>query len=326
MNHPKLTVLMTVHNGLNHLGSAISSILSQTYSDFEFLIINDGSTEPVHTIFQANHDSRMIIVDQANVGLTRSLNKGLAMAKGEYVARMDSDDLSLPGRLEAQVRAMDSNPGLDLIGSYFDVIDEHNNLAERKELIGDPCYRLWRLQFHNNYGHGSVMLRKSSVLEAGMYDESFQVTQDFDLWSRLSRKDNTMIIPAVLYRYRMIGHGKQASVMHYDAQLQNAVRISNRSLQACNPRLVDADCVHIRTLYWKFQLKHLSHKGIGLLIDTLEGFCTRFSLDSLEKRELVKRVCADVIKELEEDASIPAPVRMGLRSEFLALYQNYPAH
>lgn len=322
MSHPKLTVLMTVHNGLDHLGPAISSILTQTYGDFEFLIINDGSTEPVHKIFQANKDPRMIIVDQKNIGLTRSLNKGLTLAKGEYVARMDSDDLSLPGRLEEEVKAMDSNSRLDLVGSYFDVIDEHDILVEKRELIDDPCYRLWRLQFHNNYGHGSVMLRKSSVLKAGMYDESFQVTQDFDLWSRLSRKDNTMIIPAFLYRYRMIGHGKQASVKHYDAQLQNAVRISNWSLQACNPRLVDADCAHVRTLYWKFQLKHLTHRGMVLLVDTLEGFCARFGLDSMEKRELLKRVCGDVIRELEEDVSLPAPVRIGFWSEFSALYRN----
>src|SRR4030042_2195220 len=100
MHCPKLTVLMSVYNGQQYLAQAIESILEQTFEDFEFLIINDGSTEPVGKIISSNKDDRIVLVNQENVGLTRSLNRGLALARGVYVARMDSDDISMRTRCQ----------------------------------------------------------------------------------------------------------------------------------------------------------------------------------------------------------------------------------
>lgn len=304
MTTPKVTVLMSVYNGLTYLAEAIKSIVGQTFQDFEFLIINDGSTEPIESVFQQSPDPRLLVINQENIGLTRSLNKGLLLAQGEFVARMDADDISLPGRLAAQLNAFETDPRLDLVGSFFEVMDERGRPTETKQLITDPVYRLWRLQFHNNYGHGSVMLRKESVLAVGGYDEDLRYAQDFDLWARISKKNNTCIIPSVLYRYRMIQDGPQSSVSHYDTQLRAAIRISNNSLKACNSLLSETDCEEVRALYWKFQRTSVTRRGLSLVPDTLEGFCSRFDIKEDEKTTLVEKVAVDVIAELLGDNAL----------------------
>ncbi len=168
MSHPKVTVLMSVFNDQGYLAQAVESILNQSFGDFEFLIIDDGSTEPLEALNSIS-DSRIVVHRQENIGLTRSLNKGIKLAVGEFIARMDADDVSEPQRLEAQIAELESHPQVDLVGSFFDIVDCEGRLIERKELITDPIYRLWRLQFHNNYGHGTVMFRKRAVADIGMY-------------------------------------------------------------------------------------------------------------------------------------------------------------
>lgn len=298
-NHPRVTVLMSVYNDHGYLARAVESILHQSFEEFEFLIIDDGSTHPLGSL-NAFSDSRIVVHKQENMGLTRSLNRGIGLAAGELIARMDADDVSAPRRLELQVAQLESDPKLDLVGSFFDIVDAEGNLVERKELITDPIYRLWRLQFHNNYGHGTVMFRKKAVIDAGMYNEDLLYAQDFDLWSRLSRKTNTSVIPEVLYRYRLIKHGQQTSVKNYDTQLATAIRISNRSLMACNPELTEKDCEEVRALYWKFQRESVTYRGIEWLVPTFEGFCKRYGIDGTEKSGLAGLLERDVLEELNK--------------------------
>jgi len=305
MRTPKVTVLMSVYNGDAYLPDAVESILSQDFADFEFLIIDDGSTDPFDDIISSFHDNRIVVIHQENMGLTRSLNKGLLLARGEYVARMDADDISEPGRLAVQVEKLDEQDTLDLVGCFFDVIDGRGTIVDRKRPFVDPIYRLWRLQFHNNYGHGSVMMRKQSVIQAGMYAESIRFAQDFDLWSRLSRKENTEIIPEVLYSYRMVNKSDQSSVRNYDSQLAMAKMISNRSLKACNPRLSESDCSQVRALYWEFEFDGVSAEGLSLVPETLIGFCERYGIRGVEKADLVVRVARDAIDAMKRSARIP---------------------
>jgi glycosyltransferase involved in cell wall biosynthesis len=304
MAKPKVTVLMSVYNGQDFLAEAIQSILDQSYGDFEFLIIDDGSTEPLDHILYRYKDQRIVVRRHRNMGLTRSLNKGLALARGDYVARMDADDISLPNRLETQVQELDSDMSLDLVGSFFEIIDGAGRLIERKELIIDPVYRLWRLQFHNNYGHGTVMLRKKSVLSAGAYDENLSYAQDYDLWSRISTKNNTVIVPEVLYRYRMVEDGMQASVKNYDAQLTSALSVSDRNLMACNDRLSEEDCREVRALYWKLDRGGISLRAVELLPDILEGFCRRYRIGNEKRSELTRIIAMDAVAEAEKSGDL----------------------
>lgn len=324
MANPKVSVLMSVYNGQDSLAEAIQSILDQSYGDFEFLIIDDGSTEPLDHVLHRYQDKRIVVMRQENMGLTRSLNKGISLARGEYIARMDADDVSLPKRLETQVRELDLDTDLGLVGSFFDVVDGAGRLIERKELITDPVYRLWRLQFHNNYGHGTVMLRKKSVLNVGSYDEHLSYAQDYDLWSRISTKNNTAIIPEVLYRYRMVEDGLQASVKNYDTQLINALRVSDRNLMTCNDRLSEKDCEEVRWLYWKLGRGGISVRTVGLLSRLLEGFCRRFSLVHEEKRRLAEKIASDVIAEAERSEDLSAVEQRKIIQKALSLGRGDP--
>lgn len=294
MSTPPITVLMSVFNGSDYLSIAVESILNQSFTDFEFLIIDDGSSEPVLDDILSYGDDRIRTIRQENMGLTKSLNTGIGLARGQYVARMDADDVSPPDRLENQFKVISRSDRLDLVGTFFEIIDEEGNLVKKKELIVDPVYRLWRLQFHNNYGHGSMMFRKSSIIKVGMYDTRLRFAQDFDLWSRISKKYNTHIIPEFLYRYRMNTKGEQASVKNYNDQLQAAIWISDRNLKGCNPRLSDQDLIDLRSLYWEFQLPKMSPRAPDLAHETLETFCVKFDVDNDEKKCLAKRISEDI--------------------------------
>ncbi len=109
MNNPKITVLMSVYNGEKYLRNAVGSILNQTITDFEFIIINDGSTDGSREILESYNDDRIVLINQNNTGLTKALNKGLSLARGEYVARIDADDSANPARLEKQLIFLRNN-------------------------------------------------------------------------------------------------------------------------------------------------------------------------------------------------------------------------
>lgn len=186
---PKVTVLMAVYNGDRYLREAIESILAQTFQDFEFLIINDGSTDSTKEVLLSYNDPRIRLVDNGhNLGLTRSLNKGLALAEGRFIARQDADDISEPERLARQVAFLETHPEVALVGTWYKEIDDRGNSIGDRELPCDSTQIRWDLLFYCPFVHSSVMFCKSTVLEQiGFYDEAFIYAQDYDLWSRIAR-------------------------------------------------------------------------------------------------------------------------------------------
>ena len=129
MKNPKVTVLMSVYNGEKYLQEAIDSILEQTFKDFEFLIINDGSTDKTGEILESYHDLRIkIINNEKNIGLTKSLNKGLKLARGEYIARQDADDISMPERLEKEVEFLETHQDYAVVGAFAKIINKNSEI------------------------------------------------------------------------------------------------------------------------------------------------------------------------------------------------------
>jgi len=207
MKNPKVTVLMSVYNGEKYLREAINSILNQTFKDFEFLIINDGSTDRTIEILQSYQDPRIkIINDEKNIGLTKSLNKGLKLARGEYIARMDADDISYPNRLEVQYDYLKNNPEVGLIGSWNDVIDEIGNTVGfwKCNYSSEDIYYI--LNFRNCLAHCSLLFKKELVLNNGGYNETIKNAQDYELWSRISKVAKIYQIQRVLVKWRMDSH------------------------------------------------------------------------------------------------------------------------
>ncbi len=184
---PNVSVLMSVHNGERYLAQSIDSLLEQTYQDFEIILIDDASTDSSPDIIQQyDVDNIKYIRNQENIGLTKSLNKGLELAQGNYIARMDADDVSLPKRFDEQVRFLDHHPEIGVVGSSCVLIDEENEPVGTYQLPTNDLEIRWRCMLANPFAHPSVMVRKTVLDENGLrYDESYRCAQDYELWSRL---------------------------------------------------------------------------------------------------------------------------------------------
>lgn len=201
---PVVTVLMPVHNAEQYLGAAIESILAQTYRDFEYLIINDGCTDNSRQIITHYIDPRIRLVDnEGNLGLTATLNRGLSLARGRFVARQDADDISFPQRLVKQVDFLNLHPEVALVGTQGYIIDHEGNYLSFLVTALDMVSIRWRQCFDNSFVHSAVMFRKDVVWnELGGYNAQFSYCQDFELWSRLLQKYRAANLPDRLIKWR----------------------------------------------------------------------------------------------------------------------------
>lgn len=201
---PKVTVLMPVYNGVPYISWAIRSVLGQTFTDFEFLIIDDGSTDASVEVIKAFEDSRIRLnLNGANLGLVASLNKGLDLARGEFIARMDADDISRPDRLARQVCFMDANPSVGVCGSWVQFFPKRKNLNVWKLPQKTAEIQCW--QFHSvGVAHPSVMIRRQQFVENELlYDPHYIHIEDYELWGRAMQYMDFANIQKVLLDYRI---------------------------------------------------------------------------------------------------------------------------
>ncbi len=219
-----ISVLMPVFNGEKYLNEAIESILKQSYSNFEFIIINDGSTDNSEEIILSYKDSRIIYKKNSeNYGLIKTLNLGFTMAQGKYIARMDADDISHPDRLLKQVQFLNINTEYGLIGTGVYLLNDEN----KTKLLyhTDHASLKFALSFYCPFIHPSVMIRKSCVenLEV-IFDERFVHAEDYELWTRLAFLTKMANLPEYLLDYRI--HDSQISSQHslHQVDLANAIR------------------------------------------------------------------------------------------------------
>lgn len=223
---PRVTVLMSVYNSEIYLPEAIESILNQTFNDFEFLIINDGSKDKSLQIIEkyAKQDNRIRIISRPNKGLVASLNQGISLAKGEFLARMDSDDISLPSRLEKEVIYLDSHPEVSLIGSNYIVMDEKGKQLVTTNIFTHPDDLKVAQVTCNQYGHGSIMARLKVLKRLGGYDSSVGHVEDYHLWTRISRVEDIANFEEPLYIYRRNSEGVTQQNLKLQIQQTFAVR------------------------------------------------------------------------------------------------------
>lgn len=202
---PRASVLLPVYNGAPYLRESIDSILSQSFTDFELLVLNDGSSDSSAEIVREYSDRRIRYFEHQNVGLPATLNKGLALAEGEVIFRQDQDDVSLPKRIATQMDFLDRNPGVVLVGTWAVIIDERGRPVGRMHCHprGTTALRVESL-VDSPFVHSSVAMRRDVVLALGGYatDKMRQPPEDYELWSRLLRTCQAANIaqPLVLYR------------------------------------------------------------------------------------------------------------------------------
>ena len=226
---PTVTVLLPVYNGEKYLHETVQSILGQTYSDFEFLIVDDGSTDRSIEIIDKFIDPRIrILKNPMRLKLSGALNRGIDEAKGKYIARMDADDIALPRRLEKQVAFMDKHKEVGVCGTAIQVIREGKN---RTELYPETVeeIRAYAL-FDCPFCHPSVIMRKENFVNNNLYyDCNYYPTEDYELWARAISYFPTANLNEPLLRYRV--HNDSMTGSEWDEMDRQAVRIIRTMLE-----------------------------------------------------------------------------------------------
>jgi glycosyltransferase involved in cell wall biosynthesis len=207
MSAPVISIILPAYNCMQFISQTVESLLMQTFTDFELLIINDGSTDKTEEIIQSQTDERILYVkNKVNSGLVYSLNKGIELAQGKYIARIDADDLCEPHRLQKQYEWLEQRPGTAVVGSLISFMDINGKLngnwALDKKTADSKSIRN-TMPKENCVAHPSVMMR-TNIAKAYQYASYQQHTEDYDLWLRLLGDGHVIEkVPEVLLRYRV---------------------------------------------------------------------------------------------------------------------------
>ncbi len=200
--NPVVTVLLSVRNGLPYLPEAVASVLAQTFADFEFIILDDASTDGTADYLRSVSNARVRVISLAeNIGLTAALNVGLREARGEFIARHDADDLSHPQRLREQVAFLRANPACAVVGSQARLVDVRGRSLGKKNFPLSHRSICFAHLFDNAFAHSAVTFRRASV---GAYDEAWAASQDYELWSRVSERYALANLPQRLVTLRVL--------------------------------------------------------------------------------------------------------------------------
>lgn len=201
----KVSVILPVFNCENYILDSIESILNQSFKEFELIIVNDCSTDNTLSIIQSIKDDRIILINNdSNLGIVKSLNKAISIAKGKYIARMDADDLCVENRLQEQLNIFKENPNIDIVGTSYFEIDKDENIINRVILPQNDWEIKTTLLVKNCILHPSVMV-KSEILKKNNYLEEYKHAEDFELWIRLIKYCKFYNIPTPLVKYRITG-------------------------------------------------------------------------------------------------------------------------
>lgn len=217
---PKVSVVMSVYNTEKFVEAALKSILKQTMVDFEVVLIDDGSADKSMELVKQFGDPRVRIIHQTNHGLVYSFNKGIRLARADFIARMDADDICLPSRFEKELAWLQADKRRGLVGAFFAYIDEETSKSTDVVMTCPPkhldvarmCYIV------NPFGHGSIMMRKEAVEELGGYRSEYEPSEDYDLWRRMVNSWQVGQIPEVLYLWRF----HPGSISRRKADVSNA--------------------------------------------------------------------------------------------------------
>lgn len=242
-SRPRISVVMSVYNEERYLRHALDSILGQTFRDFEVIIFDDASTDRTPEILDeyAARDSRIrVIRNSENEGATINANKGLKLARGEYIARMDGDDVSLPERFDHQLNFLDSHLDHVVSGTSFHVIDDNGRVL-RTDIEATESWEVeWISLFRPPFTQSSVMFRATLVHDHALfYDEAYRTSQDFDMWARMLNYGKGVSLPEPLILYRV--HPNAVSVKRRDEQRSNGREIAIKHLYRRFPDLIALD-------------------------------------------------------------------------------------
>jgi len=263
---PTVSIVTSVHNGEIYLEESIDSILQQTYTNFEFIIIDDGSYDKTPEILNSYvKDNRIrIFKNPQKLGLSKSFNLGVKKSSGEYIARHDADDISIKNRLFVQKHYLDLHQDVAIVSSsniYINQLGEVISVANRE---ANPTITRWRLFFSNPIIHSSTMFRKSIVISCGGYDENLKHSEDYDLWCRIAEQYPIAQLPDVLVKFRK--HQKSFTQQNSLSANHNSVLISQKYISKYLNKEIDIDKIRIiRSKYEKIPSHNDLIQAINLI-------------------------------------------------------------
>lgn len=242
-NDVAISVVTSVFNGEKFLARAIESILGQSFGDFEFILIDDGSTDATGSILEQYRlqDSRIQVLRQPNLGLIEALNRGCRIAKGRYIARMDADDIALTDRFRLQVEFMEKNSSIGLLGGAVEYVNaEGKTLGISRNPSGDGEIRE-ALASCSPFWHPTVMMRREAFESVGGYRKAFVQAEDYDLWLRIAERFQMANLESAIVQYRF--HPQQVSVQHRKKQVMSsmAARAAALERRKGNPDPLDSE-------------------------------------------------------------------------------------
>ncbi len=224
MTAPVLSIIMPLYNSERFIGQAIQSLLTQSFKEFELIIIDDASSDGSLDIVKEFKDGRIrILINEKNQGISFTRNKGLNVARGRFIAPFDSDDVAMPDKFAKQVRFLGSHPGYGMIGSWAQLIDHDGNfLKKRWKLPAKPKAIPAILLFRNYFCHSSIIMRREAI-PIGGYDDRLQIGEDYKMWIEIARKWKVWNLSDYLLHYRvhpesMTGKN-EAAVNRYDMRI-----------------------------------------------------------------------------------------------------------
>jgi hypothetical protein len=289
---------MPVFNGERFLKDAVRSILDQTFSDFEFIIINDGSTDSTQAILQSHTDARIKLVNQPHQGLIASLNQGLAIAGGKYLARMDSDDIALPDRLSKQLTFLGAHPEIGILGTACQMIDAQGAVLGLGQWPIDDLGIRWASLLSSPFGHPTVIIRRDILVKNGLkYAEAFERVEDYDLWTRMLNYTRGGNLREPLLQYRV--HEDRVTSKFREVQLKNHDTVALRSIRELLPECyIQADQVsQLRALFVGGSGPSRDPQArratlVGTYLDLLNAFVSRHprgpGLEALQREEALR--------------------------------------
>jgi glycosyltransferase involved in cell wall biosynthesis len=323
-----ISVLMCVWNREKYLSEAINSILNQTFSDFEFIIVLDGTTgRPLEIVNSyAKNDPRIkVVINEQNMGITRSTARGLGECSGKYTAMMDSDDISLPNRLQVQYDYLESHPEMDVLGSGLDFIDEEGNRTG-KFLVrpADPLVIRYQMLYHCVL-HNPSVLGKTTCLRKFNDDhaeETYDSAQDYAFWMRINFDHFFSNLPDRLLLYRL--HSHQQTNTAFSQQRESELTAAQRSFESLLGRSIPKETVkgfHFSERYVETD-PVIVRQGIGIMFQAHKTFEKTQKLTSDQRYEIRKFAYEKIKSFMMKYRQMPGVLRIGI----LGLVQLSPEY
>ncbi len=283
-DHPRISVVMPVYNNERYLRAAIESVLSQTLGDFEFIAISESDTSPEsRSIIDSIADARIHhIRNESRLGMIESLNVGLKLAKGEFIARMDADDVSLPNRFALQLEYLNGHPEIGIVGASCQIVDDSGATVSIDMRPGRAIECRWRSLFGPPLSHPSAMVRTQVMRKLGGYDPSV-ICEDYDLWVRALEVTGIENMPEVLLVRRV--HDRSSTLLQQEKVDATHIGLSQKMLASLLRRDIDVETVRLLKEDERgIESGSDARRVAGLLKELSEAFLKRYAVSPSDAR------------------------------------------